>query len=72
MDTGAGDPMALDPYQIVKRLMPKRQLSLERAYNLVKYGSEKPPEVSEGRWNAIVAHIRREYNDKCEVSDPDS
>jgi len=38
-------------------------MKLERAINLVRYGGERPAEVSEGRWNAIVRYVNRYLED---------
>lgn len=36
-------------------------MTIARAINIITYGGSRPEGISEGRWNAIVAHIRREY-----------
>lgn len=36
-------------------------MKLDKAINIVVYGGQKPENVSQARWNAIVRFIKREF-----------
>jgi len=48
-------------YKIWKYCQSKSSFSIDKALMWLMYDGNKPHDISQGRWNGMVKHLKREY-----------